>query len=78
MKLKVSIGKTAEDIRVTNADTGEQIGDCAAIWLYISPEVTPAADVIFGHGEEQRLVRITEFTCTLEEKDEETTDPDED
>ena len=72
MKLKVNMGTTVDSLKVTNADTGEQIDDCAAIWLYISPEVTPAADVIFGHGKEQRCVHITEFTCTLEGEDYET------
>ena len=72
MRIKVKMAEAAKDIQVTNADTEEQIEDCAAIWLYLSPEVAPAADVIFGRREAQRSVRITEFTCTLEGGDYET------
>lgn len=69
MKLKVKMAETAWGLEVTNADTGEQIRDCTAIWVDLSPEAAPAANVIFRHGKEQRSVRITELTCILEGDD---------
>lgn len=70
-KLKVSIGETAEDIRVTNADTGELIKDCEIIWLYLHPDCDRpmAADIVFGYGTEMQTYPVTEFTYTLEVDD---------
>ena len=74
MKLKISTGKTAEDIQVTNADTGELIESLTNVRFYLSPGasnvVFGSSDVVFGSGEDQRIVPITEFTCTLEVSDE--------
>ena len=71
MRLKISMGRAAKSIEVTNANTGEHVESLTNVRFYLSPGasnvVFGSSDVVFGSGDDQRIVRISEFTCTFED-----------